>query len=96
MIGEASVVGLPDDRYGEVVACFLRQAAMASRLSAIEVSDWVRAGLGRHKAPKHVFWIGDPGIGNDYPKTGSGKVQKHILRDIGQRLIQRESLKARL
>lgn len=42
--------------------------------------------LGRHKAPNWVFWIGDPAVGDDFPKTGSGKHQKHILRAIGERL----------
>lgn len=95
-IGEASVVGLPDEKYGEVVACFLRQVTTAPRPHSSEVSDWVRAALGRHKAPKHVLWIGDPGVGEDFPKTGSGKHQKHLLRDIGKRLIKPEPLKAML
>ena len=95
-ISEASVVGLPDEKYGEVVACFLRHNATTSRPSSLEVSDWVRAALGRHKAPKYVLWIGDSGVGDDFPKTGSGKHQKQILRDIGQRLIKPELLKARL
>jgi mevalonyl-CoA ligase len=95
-IGEASVVGIPDERYGEVVACFLRQNVDKPRPSSSEVSDWVRATLGRHKVPKYVLWIGDSGIGDDFPKTGSGKHQKHILREIGQRSIKPEPLKAKL
>jgi acyl-CoA synthetase (AMP-forming)/AMP-acid ligase II len=86
-ISEASVVGLPDQRYGEAVACFLRHTDGTIRPGADEVAAWVRQTLGRHKAPRHVFWIGDAGIGQDYPKTGSGKHQKHILKDIGARLL---------
>jgi acyl-CoA synthetase (AMP-forming)/AMP-acid ligase II len=95
-IGEASVVGHSDERYGEVVACFLRHNARAPRPTLPEVSKWVKEALGGHKAPKHVWWIGDPGIGDDFPKTGSGKHQKHILRAIGQRLIKPDPLRARL
>lgn len=87
---EASVVGLPDEKYGEVVSCFLRQAAQSRRPSSKEVVDWVRQTLGRHKAPKHTFWIGDAGVGANFPMTASGKYQKHILRRIGAKLIQNE------
>jgi hypothetical protein len=27
---------------------------------------------------------------DDFPKTGSGKYQKHIMRAIGDRLVQKE------
>lgn len=84
---EASVVGLPDEKYGEVVACFLRQEETYARPDNADISGWVQQTLGRHKAPKHVYWIGDAGVGQDFPKTGSGKHQKHILRDIGTRLL---------
>lgn len=87
-IVEVSVVGVPDDKYGEAVACFVRQAEKSARLSAAHVADWVHQTLGRHKAPNHVFWIGDAAVGEDFPKTGSGKHQKHILRAMGARLLR--------
>jgi acyl-coenzyme A synthetase/AMP-(fatty) acid ligase len=89
---EASVVGLPDDKYGEVVACFLRQKKACGRPDDAGIASWVQQTLGRHKAPKHVYWIGDIGVGQDFPKTGSGKHQKHILRDIGTRLMRRNAM----
>lgn len=57
---------------------------------------WVSEKLGRHKEPRHVFWLGDPGVGDDFPKTGSGKYQKHILRDIGNDLVRNTISKAKL
>jgi len=96
-IAEASVVGLRDGKYGEVVGCFLRAQPGLPKASDIEVQEWVRAKLGKHKAPKWVFWIGDPGVVNDYPKTGSGKHQKHLLRSIGDKLVKKlESPRAKL
>ena len=95
-ISEASVVGLHDERYGEAVSCFLRCAERTQRPEAEEVRTWVREALGRHKAPKYVFWIGDSGVGNDFPKTGSGKHQKHILRDTGNVLVKKIPLKSKL
>lgn len=95
-ISEASVVGIRDERYGEVVGCFLKVADGASKLAHQEVSQWVGEKLGRHKSPQYVFWLGDPNVGDDFPKTGSGKHQKHIMRDIGNRLVQGNAVKARL
>lgn len=87
MIVNASVVGLKDDKYGEVVAAFL-QAASDTRPSNQELQDWVRQTLSRHKAPGHIFWIGDSEVGEEYPLTGSGKVKKNVLRDIGESLLK--------
>ncbi|KIW58076.1 hypothetical protein PV05_02626 [Exophiala xenobiotica] len=96
-VDDVSVVATKDDRYGEEVAAFLAiKKGIITRPSALEINQWVRKTLGSHKAPKHVFWIGDEGVGNDFPKTGSGKHQKHILRLIGNRLVARQKPKARL
>lgn len=86
-IAEVSVVGLPDDNYGEVVSAFLRLEDGTRKPGRAEVQKWVGDALGRHKVPMHVFWIGEQGVGNDFPKTGSGKHQKHILREVGKRLL---------
>ncbi|RHZ58389.1 uncharacterized protein CDV56_105762 [Aspergillus thermomutatus] len=95
-ISEASVVGIQNERYGEVVGCFLKPIEEGSRLDHDEIRRYVSQTLGRHKAPQHIFWIGDAGVGEDFPKTGSGKHQKHILRDLGNRLVKLDSVRARL
>lgn len=54
------------------------------RPSDEQIREWVREKLARHKAPQYVFWLGHqdgPGRGRqEMPKTGSGKVMKHVLR----------------
>ncbi|KAL4756760.1 uncharacterized protein BDW70DRAFT_153926 [Aspergillus foveolatus] len=95
-ITEASVVGIKDEKYGEVVGCFLKLTPGRQRVQDAEIQQWVGGSLGRHKAPQHVFWIGDVAVGDDFPKTGSGKHQKHLLRDIGNRLVAQWKLRARL
>ncbi|CEJ56598.1 hypothetical protein PMG11_02800 [Penicillium brasilianum] len=95
-ISEASVVGIRDERYGEVVGCFLKGVEGSPRISDLEVKQWVGQQMGRHKTPQHIFWIGATGVGDDFPKTGSGKHQKHILRDIGNRLVGQKTVKAKL
>ncbi|KAI1630469.1 long-chain fatty-acid-CoA ligase [Exophiala viscosa] len=95
-IADACVVSIKDSKYGEVVGCFLRLEENSSKPSNAEVNQWVRQRLGSHKAPQHVFWIGDPGVGLDYPKTGSGKIQKHILRTVGDKLVAGMQVKPKL
>jgi long-chain acyl-CoA synthetase len=48
----------------------------------------VRAKLGAHKAPEHVFWLGDDGVVDALPVTGSGKVRKDQLRNIANALVK--------
>jgi acyl-CoA synthetase (AMP-forming)/AMP-acid ligase II len=95
-IVEASVVGSPCPRYGEQVVAFVKQAEGASRPCDADVAAWVREALARHKSPAHTLWIGDDGVGNDFPKTASGKHQKHILRDIAVALLRPNAVRAML
>ncbi|KXT09614.1 hypothetical protein AC579_7649 [Pseudocercospora musae] len=80
-VSDVSVVGLPDEKYGEVVAAFvIKHHGM--EISAKEVREWVRSKLSGHLVPKYVFWV------EDYPKTASGKIQKFKLRDDGVQLLE--------
>ena len=78
---EVSVVGLPDEKYGEVVAAFVHPR-QGSGLEAKEVRRWVREKLSGHLVPKFVFWV------SDYPKTASGKIQKFKLREDGMGMVR--------
>jgi acyl-CoA synthetase (AMP-forming)/AMP-acid ligase II len=95
-VSEASAVAIKDERYGEVVGCFLKEAEGTQRPKNEELKEWVGQLLGRHKAPAYCFWLGDAGIGNDFPKTGSGKIKKHVLCDIGNSLVHNGAVKAKL
>jgi acyl-coenzyme A synthetase/AMP-(fatty) acid ligase len=80
-ISEVSVVGMPDERYGEVVASFVViREGIAQKLEAEEVRAWVRERLSHHLVPKFVFWV------DEYPKTASGKIQKFKLREQGVKM----------
>lgn len=96
MVAEACVVGIRDEKYGEVVGCFLRPVRHGEKAGTVALQEWVRESLGRHKAPQWVFWIGDPAVGDNFPKTASGKHQKHILRELGNRLVSQATVKPRL
>lgn len=91
-IDEASVFGVRDEKYGEAVACVLKGD---ERKTNEEIQEWSLQTLGRHKVPKYIFWLGDDGIGQEYPKTGSGKIQKFELKKTVERLIEKDK-RARL
>src|SRR5262245_54342685 len=83
MIATAAVVGLKDARYGEVVAAFLQANSIDISVPDNEIQQWVRLKLARHKTPQHIFWVGSPEVGDSLPLTGSGKIKKNVLRDLG-------------
>jgi fatty-acyl-CoA synthase len=72
-VGDAAVVGLPDDRLGEVVGAFLRPAP-GQTLDRNTLHAYLREHLSPQKTPRFWFCI------DDFPMTGSGKIQKFELR----------------
>lgn len=77
-VQEVSVVGVPCDRYGEIVAAFV--VPRSKSITATDVREWVRQRLSHHLVPKYVFWV------DGYPKTASGKIQKFKLREMAAAL----------
>ncbi|KAJ5134210.1 uncharacterized protein N7443_004162 [Penicillium atrosanguineum] len=78
-VGDVSIVGVPDERYGEVVAAFViaREHGPKS-ITAKEIQEWVREKLSSHLVPKYVFFLGPL---DTFPKTASGKIQKFKLKE---------------
>jgi fatty-acyl-CoA synthase len=73
-VAEVAVVGAPDARWGEIVVCFLRLADGASLDRAALVAH-CRARISPQKTPAHWITV------DAWPLTGSGKIQKFVLRD---------------
>ena len=78
-VAEVAVVGLPDDRWGEVVAAFIRPTNPDEVLQAADLRSDVRTSLSPQKTPTKWFVV------SELPLTGSGKVQKFALRDAWER-----------
>lgn len=74
-VGDAAVLGLPDDRWGEVIAAVVRPLDPQAPPAAADLHAWCRERLAAHKAPQHWF------VADAFPLTGSGKVQKFVLRE---------------
>ena len=73
-IAEAAVIGVPDARWGEVGRAYLIPRE-GHELDEARVRAHCAARLARFKVPASVV------IAADIPRTASGKVLKHVLRD---------------
>ena len=71
---EVAVVGLPDDKWGEIVACFVR-AATVEAIDPQDLHTHCRQNMSPQKTPALWFQV------EAFPLTGSGKIQKFELRD---------------
>lgn len=74
-VAQAHVVGVPDERMGEVGCAWIVPAEDATPPSAETVADYCRAELARFKVPKYVLFT----TPDQLPLTASGKVQKFKL-----------------
>jgi fatty-acyl-CoA synthase len=73
-VADVAVVGLPDPKWGEQVAAFVRPA-VGQHPTAEELFAYCRQHLSPHKTPRYWEFVAG------FPLTPSGKVQKFVLRD---------------
>ena len=71
---ECAVIGKLDEKWGEVPLAFvvLREGA---KITPQEIIDFARSRLAHFKAPKEVRII------NEFPRGGTGKILKSVLRE---------------
>lgn len=77
-IEEAAAVAVPDARYGEVVGAWIVRSK-GSDITRQEVKRIVAEYMNPQNAPTWVWFVGEDGP--EMPKTASGKVMKHVLRE---------------
>jgi fatty-acyl-CoA synthase len=73
---ESAVVGVPDERWGEVPVAFV---VRREDVDAGALAEYARERLARYKVPKRIEFA-------DLPKTSTGKIQKNVLRDRAQKI----------
>jgi fatty-acyl-CoA synthase len=78
-ISDVQVAGVASEKYGEEVAAFVIRKAGVD-ISEEQIQDFCRGQISRYKIPKYVFFV------DEYPMTGSGKIQKYKLRELGAKL----------
>jgi len=70
---EVAIIGVPDPKMGEELAAFVRTGATRPDVAALHAH--VRKQLAAPKTPRYWIFI------DAFPLTGSGKVQKFVLRE---------------
>lgn len=75
-VAEVAVVGLPDPIFGEVVSAWIVPRAGA-RVSADDVRRFCHGQIAHFKIPRYIEFM------EQLPRTVTGKVRKHVLREQG-------------
>jgi fatty-acyl-CoA synthase len=75
-VADVQVVGIPDARYGEEIAAFVRLKDGQS-VEVEGIRDFCRGRIAHYKVPRYVFFV------DDFPMTVTGKIQKYKLREQG-------------
>ncbi len=70
---EAAVIGVADERWGEVGEAFLI-ARPGTEIDVEALPAWCRERLAAYKIPKRFHVVAE------MPRTAAGKIQKHLLR----------------
>lgn len=86
-VKDAQVVGIPDEKYGEIVGAFV-MLNDGAQLTEEDIQDYARTKIARYKVPKHIFFV------NEYPLTASGKIQKFKLRELALKLLENKKEEA--
>jgi long-chain acyl-CoA synthetase len=73
-VAQAAVVGVPDPRWGEAAVAVIVSAAQRTA-DPTDLEAFLRQRLAAFKVPRR--WVLVDGL----PRTASGKVQKHVVRD---------------
>jgi fatty-acyl-CoA synthase len=76
-IADVQVFGVPDERYGEEIAAWIRVRDGAS-LTAEAVRDFCRDQIAHYKVPRHILFV------DSFPMTVTGKMQKYLMREAMQ------------
>ncbi len=74
-IEDVSVIGVPDERYGEELCAWVIVRA-GLELDAESIKEFCRGKIAHHKIPRYVRFV------SAFPMTITGKIQKFKMRDI--------------
>ena len=73
-IQEVAVFGVPDKRFGEAVAAWIKLRENES-MDADAIRDYCNEQIAYYKVPKHIIIV------DEFPMTVTGKIQKFIMRE---------------
>ena len=84
-IKDVQVAGIPSKKYGEAVGAFIILHEGCS-LNEFDVREFCQGKIARYKIPKYIFFV------KEFPMTGSGKIQKFKLKDVGLELCRQQGI----
>ena len=84
-IKDVQVAGIPSKRYGEAVGAFIILHE-GVEMTEMDVREFCDGQIARYKIPKYIFFV------KEFPMTGSGKIQKFKLKDIGLELCAKNGI----
>lgn len=84
-IKDVQVVAIASQRYGEDVAAFIIKKD-GFDIREEDVRDFCKDKIARYKIPRYVFFV------DEYPLTGSGKIQKFKLREMALQLCKERGI----
>ena len=73
-VARAAVIGIPDERMGEV-ACAWIVRSPGAELDEAAVIAWSRENMANYKVPRAVRFV------DEFPMNAGGKVLKNVLRE---------------
>lgn len=84
-VKDAQVVAIASPRYGEDVGVFIIPHE-AAEITTEDVRDFCKDKIARYKIPRYIFFV------NEYPLTGSGKIQKFKLREMALEICKQQDI----
>jgi acyl-CoA synthetase (AMP-forming)/AMP-acid ligase II len=79
-VADVAIVAMPSERTGEIGCAFLIPRA-GQTIDLPEIQRFLTgAGLAKQKFPEHLVLV------DNLPRVPSGKVQKHVLRDLAREI----------
>lgn len=84
-VKDVQVAGIPSKKYGEAVGAFIILHEGID-MHESDVREFCTGKIARYKIPKYIFFI------KEFPMTGSGKIQKFKLKDLGLKLCAEQNI----
>jgi len=72
-VSDAQVVGVPDPKYGEELAAWIRLKPDASATEQ-EITTFCKERISYFKVPRYIKFV------DSFPMTVTGKVKKYVIR----------------
>lgn len=84
-IKDVQVAAVPSKKYGEEVGAFIILHE-GVKMDGQDVKEYCKGKISRHKIPKYIFFL------DEFPMTGSGKIQKFKLKDLSLELCKQQGI----